>query len=145
MEDLSRLMLANRFEATRWRASFRTAALGTWRRDAMRLRNALRRNVNLLFDLLVDEDDNDSDSPEKLIEDCDECHVIGSSYFFFCSLLSEKLQLDFCDSLHFSVLYIFDNETLQSLWIILWKFFNIVLFGVTRTVVRHLELRVVIL
>lgn len=111
MEDLSRLMLANRREATRWRASFRTAALGTWRRDAMRVRNALRRDVNLLFDLLVDEDGNDSDSPEKLVEDCDERRVIGSN--FFCSLLSKKGNCSWISAISRTrVLFIFNNETL---------------------------------
>lgn len=111
MEDLSQLMLANRLEATRWRASFRTAALGTWRRDVMRVQNALRRDVNLLFDLLVDEDDNDNDSPEKLVEECDECHVIEFS-FFLIPRYRENCSWIFAILLE---RYIFYNETCHNL------------------------------
>jgi len=40
-------------EGIRRHTSFRTVTLSTWRCDAMRVWNALRRNISLLFDLLL--------------------------------------------------------------------------------------------
>lgn len=52
MRDSSSLMLANHREGIRRHTSFRIATLRTWRCDAMRVWNALRRDVSSLFDLL---------------------------------------------------------------------------------------------